>query len=258
MNSTTILNKIQENTPLDFGTIFNKSIELFKKSWSYGILLLIATLLISIPFFLLIYIPMLGMGLYGRQMESNYELFRNISPVVLVGFIGLFLLALLIVSVIGFAMKAGFYKIVKDIDEGKEGTAADLFRYIKLPYLAKITAISLMTVGISIVATLLCFLPLIYVMVPLSLTMVVFAYNPELSASEVIKTSFSLGTKKWLITFGLMLVSSILAEIVGLLLCGIGILFTASFAYLPSYFVYKQTVGFEEEKKEDTGAMEAH
>ena len=47
-------------------------------------------------------------------------------------------------------------------------------------------------------------------------------------------------------TFGLVIVSSILAEVVGLLLCGIGIFATASFIYLPTYYIYKEVVGFDD------------
>ena len=83
--------------------------------------------------------------------------------------------------------------------------------------------------------------------VPLTLVTPIFAFNPEMSPSEIIKSAFSLGNKKWLIVFGLMFVSGLLAELVGLLLCGIGVLFTMSFVYLPTYFVYKDSIGFEED-----------
>ena len=64
---------------------------------------------------------------------------------------------------------------------------------------------------------------------------------------KIVKASFKLGNKKWLLTFGLLFVSGLLAEIVGLLMCGIGILFTVAFVYHPTYLIYKDVIGFDEE-----------
>ena len=87
----------------------------------------------------------------------------------------------------------------------------------------------------------LCYLPIIYVSVPLSLMPVFYAFNPELSTSNIIKASFDLGNKKWFIIFGLTLVAGFMAMIAGLLLlCGFGIFLTASFAAIPVYFIYKE------------------
>ena len=71
-----------------------------------------------------------------------------------------------------------------------------------------------------------------------------FAFNPELSVGDIVKASFKLGHKKWLLAFGLILVSLLLAQIVGMLLCGIGTLFTAAFVYHPTYLIYKEVIGF--------------
>jgi len=83
-------------------------------------------------------------------------------------------------------------------------------------------------------------------MVPLSLINVIYTFNPDMKASEIVKVGFALGNKKWLITFGLMIVAAILAQLVGTLLCFIGVIVTASFAYLPLYFIYKESIGFNE------------
>jgi uncharacterized membrane protein YccF (DUF307 family) len=106
-----------------------------------------------------------------------------------------------------------------------------------------------MTFGISLLATLLCVLPIFYVMVPISLMSVVYAFNPELSASDIVKASFDLGNKKWLLMFGLTIIASLLSQTVGMIMCFIGIFATASFVYLPAYFVYKEVVGFQETEK---------
>ena len=82
--------------------------------------------------------------------------------------------------------------------------------------------------------------------VPLSFFSVVFANNPELTETEIVKLSFNLGNKKWFITFGLMIVTGILGML-GIIACGIGVLFTISIVYLPVYFIYRDVVGFEDD-----------
>ncbi len=84
---------------------------------------------------------------------------------------------------------------------------------------------------------------------------VIFAFNPELSTSEIVKAGFKLGNKKWLLTFGLIIISGLIAEIIGLLMCCVGILVTASFAYLPAYFIYKESVGFDENNDNEAYGM---
>ena len=51
MNSITVLlEKIENAKDLDFGDIFNKCIELFKKVWLQGLVMLLLTFVLSIPF----------------------------------------------------------------------------------------------------------------------------------------------------------------------------------------------------------------
>ena len=93
-------------------------------------------------------------------------------------------------------------------------------------------------------------------MVPIALMNAIFDFNPELSTSEIVKAGFRLGNKKWLLTFGLMIVCGFLAGIVGILMCCIGIYITTSFSYLPIYFIYKDSVGFD--KKENNQGKESY
>jgi len=245
MTPLEIQSKIQNAKALDFGDIFNKSIELFKKVWVQGLVMLLLTMALMIPFYIIMYLPLIGMGILDSSMSDHnqdFELYFTV-PFVLFAVVFSFF-----AMVIAFGMKASFYRIckIKDLHEAKPD---DYFYYLKRPYLGKVIKLSLITFGISILATLLCVLPIIYVAVPLALINVIFAFNPDLSASDIVKAGFDLGNKKWFIAFGLMVVSGILAEIVGLLLCFIGVFVTASFSYLPAYYIYKQVIGFND--KED-------
>lgn len=242
MNALNILlEKIDRSKTLDFGDIFSNSIELFKKVWVQGLIMMLLMMVILIPFYLVMYLPFIGMGFL--DMDA-YSYNNDISPILMIPFFIMIFVFSIVAMVLSFGMKASFYRICKMKDLNEAGSD-DYFYYLKKPYLGKVIVLSLMTFGISFLATLLCFLPIIYVMVPITLINVIFTFNPDLSASDIIKAGFRLGNKKWLITFGLIVISAILAELVGLLMCFVGIFVTASFSYIPAYFVYKESVGFQ-------------
>jgi len=237
-----IQQKIQNAKALDFGLIFNQSIELFKKVWVQGLVIFLLTMLLLIPFYVIMYLPLIAMGIFDTEAMQSGEP-PNIS------FLILFYLMMIVFSffamIIGFGMRASFYRICKAKDFN-EATTDDYFYFFKKPYLGKTIKLAAISFGITILASLLCFFPVIYVMIPVTLINVIYAFKPEFSASNTVKLGFNLGNKKWLITFGLIFVAGLLAEIVGMLMCFIGIFVTASFAYLPLYFIYKEVIGFED------------
>lgn len=249
MNTTnTLKEKINNAKALDFGIIFNDSIELFKKTWLQGFLLLLFTLIIMLPFIIIIYIPLIPIII--TQVNSGYtdsniygEFFAGMSIIyILFVIVGYFVLI-----AVSLALNAAFYRIIKRIDHGKQVTSSDFFYFLKIKYLSKTFMLSIVSVLIALLSTLLCFIPIIYVIVPMSFFVIVFAFNPDLSVNDIVNISFKIGHKKWLLAFGLIIVSGILAEIVGILLCGIGLLFTAAFVYHPLYLIYKNVIGFENE-----------
>ena len=253
MSISEIQQRIQNAKDLDFGTIFNQSIELFKKVWVQGLVTLLLNMVLAIPLMMLIYIPMIVTGM-ADVYASSYDPYNpyysepDISPIAMIILFVLYLIAMLGMSVIGLGLKSAFYRIckLKDLEQmGKE----DYFYFFKKPYLGKTIKLGLAYMGITLVAALLCFLPLIYAIVPLTYVFVIYAFNPDKSVSEIIKLSFDLGNKKWLITFGLIIVAGLLAGIVGFIMCFVGIYVTASFSYLPPYLIYKDVVGFDDDNE---------
>lgn len=237
-----LLTKVNSAKDLDFGTIFNQSIELFKKTWVQGLVMLLLTTVLMIPFYILMYLPMLAMGL------SNPESFESGDGLNFILFIPFGLMVLVFVffaMIISFGLKSAFFRICK-IKDFNTATSDDYFYFLKKPYLGKTIKLAAITFGVGLLATLLCFFPLIYVMVPLALINVIYAFNPDMAASDIVKIGFTLGNKKWLITFGLMIVAGLLAQVVGMIMCFVGVFVTASFVYLPLYFVYKESIGFSE------------
>jgi len=233
--------RVQQAKNLDFGDIFNKSIALFKKVWVQGLIMLLLTMVIMIPIWFIMYLLMIAAGfidLNASEMSNDWSVLLMIPFGILVFAFSLFAM------VISFGMRAGFYRICKMKDLNQAGPD-DYFFYLKKPYLGKVIKLSLASFGIVILATMLCVFPVIYVSVPIALMYVVFAMNPEMPVSDIIKSSFALGNKKWFLTFGLLIIAGILSGIVGMLLCGIGIYITASFSYIPAYYIYKESVGFD-------------
>jgi hypothetical protein len=252
MRATEIQGRIKNSKDLDFGTVFSQSIELFKKVWVQGLVTLLLNVVLAIPILMIVYIPIIFMGLTDA-FASSYDPYNeyvqsDISPVMIIVLGVLYLFIIIAMSTISFGLRAAFYRIcqLRDLEQmGKE----DYFYFFKKSYLGKTLKLALAFTGISVLATLLCVIPVIYAIVPLSLMIVIYAFNPDMSISDIIKLSFDLGNKKWLITFGLMFISGFLAAIVGFIMCFIGVYVTASFNYLPAYFIYKEVVGFDNESE---------
>lgn len=246
-NLNALSEKINQNKALDFGNILSRSIELFKKVWTQGMLLILLSIAIIIPLYLLIYIPIVFFGIMSpaalnpESINENEAIAMGIGLIIITCILGLAIVFCFMVVI--FGLQTAFYRIckIKDLNEAK---GDDFFYFLKKGRLKKTISLSLYSFGIYLLATLLCYLPVFYVMVPMSFVSVIHAFNHNLSTSEIINLSFKIGNKYWFITFGLMLVSGLMAEL-GLFLCVIGIIATAAFAMIPQYFIYKDTIGFQ-------------
>ncbi|WP_194765635.1 hypothetical protein [Tamlana sp. I1] len=248
MNTVTdLLKKIEQAKSLDFGEIFGESIELFKKTWLKGFILFLMTLVIMLPLIIILYIPLIGMiiaqGENGQIDDSAMTNFFGSMSILYILFV---VVGIFVLGSITFVLNAGFYRIMKKIDDNEQVDTKDYFYFVKMQYLSKGLLILLISIVITIVSMMLCYIPFIYAIVPLSFFVVVFAFNPELSTGEIIKLSVKLANKNWLVAFGLIVVSTILSQIVGYLACGIGLLFTATFVYHPIYLIYKKVFGFNQ------------
>ncbi|GAA3510045.1 hypothetical protein GCM10022393_23880 [Aquimarina addita] len=256
MNNTDanqLFKKIENSKAVDFGDIFTKSIELFKKVWVQGFVHLLITFAAAIPLLLIIYIPLFAMlGMEG--LENDFDGSPHPIEELSIGFLILFVLLVIVVMIgmmmLQFAVTAHFYRVCYQVDMEEPGNSG-YFMFFNKQYFVKTFVLSISMVGISLLAILLCVFPLYYVMVPMQLLWVIFAFNPDLSASDLIKASFKYGNKIWLIAFGLIFISSMLAQFAGLILCYVGLFFTASFARIPVYFLYKDGLGFESEDSLD-------
>ena len=254
-----IFQKIENANKPDFGDILSKSFELFKKVWEQALYHVLIIIAVVTPMMLIIYIPYIlfvfyGIGHDGYGSYDSYGYYDEPNmlpyiPLLIIYFI-VFFIVIFIVQAIVLGITAHFFKVLKKEDTGEPKDVGDYFNMIQGNY-KKLFGLSLATFGIALLATLLCYLPIFYVMVPLQLIGVIFAFNPELSVKDIIKASFKLGNKFWLVIFGLIILSSIIAQ-VGILLCIVGVFFTAFFVHLPIYYLYKDTLGFDDESDKDS------
>ena len=257
MNSfNSLLEKIEHAKELDFGDILNKTFELFKKAWLQGFFLVLILLIFLIPFIIALYLPMYNAVLEQVQ-NGDYD--PNDASSLLKGQSSKYQYMVMgftfFVSFFSTILVAGFYNIIKRIDFGESFKFTDLFMLFKLKYFGKVFAIASFSLLVSLVGVVLeWFLPqaaasIISVVLSLvfsvysALFVVFFAFNPDLEASDIFVLSFNLGTKKWLLIFGLLIVASLIGFL-GAIACGFGMLFTISIAYIPVYFVYKEIIGF--------------
>jgi hypothetical protein len=245
-----IQNKIANAKTLDFGTVFSDAIDLYKKVWVQGLLLQIFGIVIMVPFLLVFYMPIIALAI--EQSQNGYSDPYAVNEMML-GFSTLYILSFYaVIFVLGAVMMllcAGFFRIVKHIDYNESSRTSDFFYYFKGKYLGKGFLLMIIASIIYVVAAMLCVLPIFYVMVPLMFFTPIFAFNPEMSISDIISVGFKLGNKKWGITFGLLIVIMIAVYIISFVTCGLGMVFLACFMYLPVYLIYKAVVGFEEDEE---------
>ncbi len=237
--------RIQNAKELDFGDIFDKCIKLFKQVWLQGFLTILIAALLTVPFYFLFtfLLEAIGVNVSDPSQLGDFS-FGNLISFYSTN--ALYNIPLsIITSFISLTMVAGFYRICKQ-KESKESESENYFYFFKGEYFNKMLIIALIYTAIMTLSQMICMVPYIYTVVPLMYFSAIFAFNSERSAEEIIKISFMIGNKKWLISFGAIFVTGILGCL-GVLACGIGVLFTMPLVYLPVYVIYKEIVGFDED-----------
>lgn len=242
MNFKTIYSKIEESKPVDFGVIFDSTIEIFKKTWQYGFLFFMSYIGIAFVLAGIIILPLMAMGFL--QQVIDYRSFEGLSiaTAMLMIFVILFVILTILVSAMG--LLAGLYLVYKKADRNEPYSTSDLFSFLNRKHFKPLLKLALVQMGISLLALLLCYLPIIYVSIPLHFLIVFYAFHPNLSTREIVELSFKIGNKNWLMAFLLVLVFSFIASF-GMLLCFIGYFFTMALVIIPFYSIYKEAVPFD-------------
>lgn len=240
MSFENLQTKIQNAKTLDFGAIIKDAFELYKKIWLKGFLIMLILVILVIGISLVFVFLGLAPEPYafndGFTFDSLTKFYSNNAIYSIPQTI--------IISALTMAFIGAFYRMCGQKDFSKN-EADDYFYFLKKEYFSKILMLGIIYTAIATVAQILFLIPYIYVFIPLSYFSIIFAYNPDLSEIEIVKASFSLGNKKWFITFGTMFIAGIMGML-GVLACGIGLLFTMAIVYLPVFIIYKEVIGLED------------
>ncbi|MCX7551828.1 hypothetical protein [Xanthomarina sp. F2636L] len=242
--------RIKKAKPLDFGNLINDVLELFKKIWLKGFLTIL--LIVTSALCLIFVFALIGLSPQNDAFQETFNLevfYETYFSNIIYG-----IPQTILVSTITLAFLGAFYRMCKQTVMG-ETEVDDYFYFFKKVYFSKVFMLGIIYTGIAVLAQLLFIIPYFYVYIPLSFFSVVLAHNPELGELDIVKISFKLGNKKWVITFITMFIAGILGML-GIIACGIGLLFTMAIVYLPSFFVYKEVVGFHE--NEEAQIVESH
>lgn len=242
-----LLQRLDAGKTPDLGDVLSNAFELFKKTWLHGFLYVLLSFILVAPALLIIYFPILGAAIYDAQGYDPADVFETMPAISVISLVLLFLVVMIFVQAIVMALQAGLYRLFAVAEEGGAVKAGILFTYLKGRYIGKTILLSLIAILIALLATAMCVFPVIYVSVPIYFLAVVFAFHPDFSAGQIVRAAFRLGNKTWFVSFVLIILSSLIAQMVGFLACGVGLLFTSAYVYMNLYHIYKGVVAEEDQ-----------
>lgn len=207
------------NNNLDVSLVVNKSWELFKKNWEkltlfyFGMMLLVGLLTVIAP----------CQPPTGNNPEANLEWMTNGATIY-------YLYTLLVPGVAQLVMIAIFFKkvlsIAKDVDI--ELTTSTILRVIATSVIVGIA---------SYVALLCCIIPFFFIAPRLIIAPIYVIDNPNISVGEAIERSWN-ATKGNVISLIILYFVSVIASILGIFCCVVGVVPAAAFSNVMMVVIY--------------------
>lgn len=232
---------VQQGERVDFRQLLGETRELFLRTWWFGAVLMLLQLILLLPVAVVVVIPVLGFSAPGGapalSTVSGAPDWGQALP-----FAFGFLLATFLANALVLALTAGYFRMVQKVDRGHEVQVMQIFNFLRPQYFTKALVLSAVSMLLALAGTLLLLIPLIYLMVPLALLPLIMGIHPNFTTREMLSASFLMGHRYWWICMGLLLLMGLLAQLIGLMLCGIGVFFTASLTYLPLYLLHKHAL----------------
>lgn len=187
---------------------------------------------------------------FGEYLERGMEIFKKDMG----SFIGFTLVQLVITTVAGFIpfasllvappLAAGVYLVAKRIDKGEQYEFANFFDGFKF-FFGQLVLAGLITGIFIVIGIIALIIPGIYLGVALSLVTLLIVFGKQ-EFWPAIEKSIKIVNKNWFSFFGFFIVL-ILINLIGLLLLGIGLLFTIPFSSCAMYAAYDDIVGVDDE-----------
>ncbi|MBS7787741.1 hypothetical protein KIH23_10575 [Flavobacterium sp. CYK-55] len=230
---------------LDFSSVFNKSLENFKKTaLTSGIGLLLISLLLVV-FFGVIIFAVIGISLFTDKAKNPIEI-QNLD---LIG-LAIYWMALTTFSAFFYPLSAGFLKMAQDASKDDSLSLSTVFSFYFHKKTGSIMMAGALISGVSnFISTALTFAHwnfigiivsfFISAITLLTIPIIIFDNKP---AVEAIEASIQIVAKQFLIIFALMIIAGIFS-ILGIFGLCIGIFFTLPFLYSFHYTLYAEIIG---------------
>jgi hypothetical protein len=238
----------QNGYQIDFGDVFNKTFENYKKIAVYaGLVLFVFFVLLSISFAVGL-VAYLGQDYITHEFTPEKITKKMLNPDFLIPFAGLSVLITILLS----PFIAAFLKMADCGENNEEFKFSQMFTYYSLPYLKEIVIstllISFLSTGLSVLFTLLK-IDFIGTVIQYTFAFITMLTIPllvfgKLTALEAIRYSIMLVLKQPTVLLGLLIVACI-GTLVGLLGCCIGVFFTYPLLFSMKYTLYSTIVGID-------------
>lgn len=241
--NTTLNDALNKGYDLDFGIVFEKAFENYKKIALIGGITIILIVILLFALFGTLIGSLVGLNTLSETLTENSILNFGIEYVLI--FFGSMVLLSAILSPIG----AGFLKMAHLADHNQDFSIGTVFEYYKTKYFKELFfstfLITIVNVGLSTVLDYFE-IPIIGSLISYSISFFTFLTVPliifsDLSAIDAISTSAKLVTKQPIVIIGLAVVSFFLIMF-GLIAFCIGVFFTLPFWYSLTYSIYNQAV----------------
>jgi hypothetical protein len=238
----------EQGYQLDFGTVFNNTIENYKKiAWYGGLMIFVFFTLFCLVLFG-IAVAFIGFPELKAILKPENLQLENLSLEILL-YVSV---ATIIITAITCPFPAGLTKMAQSADKDEEFGIATMFQYYKAPYFVELLiATTLLAIVNTVLQNTITYFQIPFVGSILSVILSLFTFLSvpfiifgNLKAIESIQASILVVSKQPLTLLGLIIVSSI-ATFIGFLGCCIGIVFTIPFLYSMYYVVYKEIIGVE-------------
>lgn len=235
---------------LDFGNVFNHAFENYKKIALYsGLILFVFIILISI-FAIVVLFSIFDPETVLEKLKPENLQPENLSLNSMLMFSGISILITCLIS----PFSAGLIKMAYCAERDEEFHVSTMFEYYKAPYFKELfIATFLVTIVSSILSAVINYtqIPVIEFVVSITIGLFTILMIPliifgKLKAVEAIQASILIVSKQPLVLLGLFVIG-IIATLVGLIGCCIGIVFTIPFMYSLYYAIYSEIIGFDPE-----------
>lgn len=253
MNKTT-QNRIEEikknGYTLNFENVFNHAFENYKKIALYGGLIFFVFAILMSLFAIVVLFSIFDAETVLEKLKPENLQPENLSLDSMLIFSGASLLITCLLS----PFSAGLIKMAYCAERDDEFHVSTMFEYYKAPFFKELfIATFLITIVNSILSGLINYIqiPVIEVVVSVTIGLFTILMIPliifgKLKAVEAIQASILVVSKQPIVILGLLVIG-VIASLVGLIGCCIGIVFTIPFMYSLYYALYSEIIGFNPE-----------